>query len=660
MQNQDVKRVKIAVSRCVRNKLDPRIKEKLDNYKFMYDEYIEKNQTVKQLATILGVTGGCVAKYLKFHGIKKATFESILSKEYLHVEYTLKGRSAFSIAKEFNTSSDTVIRYLKKYKISIRGYLEYKYPSKEVEDKLNDIGFLTENYLLEKKSLDQIAKELGVVLETVRRHLIKFGIDRRDLFHDRKDVEQKLKDKNYLYTEYYQNNKTLREMGNELGVPYITVQAYMDKFGINRLTNPQRFLKDNPNLEGRLNNQKYLYEQYVTNNKTSDEIAKELNISGKAVLNSLRKFGIEIRDQYYGREDIFKKLDDKDFLYQEYIIKRKSSTQIARELGSYDSIVGSRIRSFGIVMRKSFEYECARSSLHDFQLIPLIEKYKIIHQTSYILRKPTTGDAVFEIDEYLPDYKIFLELQGMYWHGYRKKNKTTAKHVLKDIQKNSFMKKYYPDHKIVYILESDFEDGMAEQIISQIVNPVSKKKEFWDKTQYQFSISSTFEVKKFIKQHHYIGSTPINKYVFKATKDGELVAVAVFSHPSRNEQRKKYGENVLELSRYCSNEHGTNLGSWFLGKCLRYVKERPIVTYADITRYPGKPGHDGTLYKAANFKWVGKTNLNYRYLKPDGTFLHKRSVWTRAKKNGTEERSQADKEGLYRYYEWPKYIYLYE
>lgn len=90
------------------------------------------------------------------------------------------------------------------------------------------------------------------------------------------------------------------------------------------------------------------------------------------------------------------------------------------------------------------------------------------------------------------------------------------------------------------------------------------------------------------------------------------------------------------------------------------MQERPIITYADVTRMPGKPGHDGTMYRAANFKYLGLTNTNYRYLTKDGKLLHKRAIWTRSKRDGKTEQEQAEVENLIKWYEWPKKVFIYE
>jgi len=250
-------------------------------------------------------------------------------------------------------------------------------------------------------------------------------------------------------------------------------------------------------------------------------------------------------------------------------------------------------------------------------------------------------------------------LQGTYWHGYGNLNKTIAKNVYGDIKKWRILTKRFPDHKIVYILESDFSDGLAEKIIDGIINEKKRKRKKWNSSKYVFEKSTSSSVRDFVGENHYLRNVPANKYVFCVRVGGKIVAVAIFSQPSRNEQRKKYGKNVIELSRYCSSEHGTNLNSWFLSKCINQIEERPIITYADITRYPGKLSHSGTMYKAANFKYLRMTETNYRYLNANGRLLHKRAIWQRAKKNNVTESTQAKSENLTKFPEWPKNVFIY-
>ena len=74
-------------------------------------------------------------------------------------------------------------------------------------------------------------------------------------------------------------------------------------------------------------------------------------------------------------------------------------------------------------------------------------------------------------------------------------------------------------------------------------------------------------------------------------------------------------DNFIELNRLVLLKKEKNLLSWFVSKCLKNLKEKIIVAYAD-TKY-----HSGYIYQALNFYYLGLTkktkvkflNSSYRH-----------------------------------------------
>ena len=73
-------------------------------------------------------------------------------------------------------------------------------------------------------------------------------------------------------------------------------------------------------------------------------------------------------------------------------------------------------------------------------------------------------------------------------------------------------------------------------------------------------------------------------------------------------QWKRFGEreaDVIELRRLCCvDDTPRNTESYFIGKMLRWLQKnteiKTVVSYADA-----EYGHQGTIYKASNFKYLG-------------------------------------------------------
>lgn len=84
----------------------------------------------------------------------------------------------------------------------------------------------------------------------------------------------------------------------------------------------------------------------------------------------------------------------------------------------------------------------------------------------------------------------------------------------------------------------------------------------------------------------------------------------------RNEQ-----EGLLELSRLCihpnTQQEEYNITSWFVSRAIKQLRKdtkvKAIISYAD------SDFHDGTIYRACNFKYCGLTDAKKDFYFADGT-----------------------------------------
>jgi hypothetical protein len=92
---------------------------------------------------------------------------------------------------------------------------------------------------------------------------------------------------------------------------------------------------------------------------------------------------------------------------------------------------------------------------------------------------------------------------------------------------------------------------------------------------------------------------------------------------------------VLEITRFCIEPKYQikNMASWFLSRIIKLIDSqyKIVVSFADTT-----VGHQGTIYKASNWKFDGIVEPDYYY--SNGIeFFHKKSIWNQAKKLGITE-----------------------
>lgn len=109
---------------------------------------------------------------------------------------------------------------------------------------------------------------------------------------------------------------------------------------------------------------------------------------------------------------------------------------------------------------------------------------------------------------------------------------------------------------------------------------------------------------------HYLQRKPPMQDTFEWQKGNRVLAVVTFGVPaSRHMQVGACPSDpnlVVELNRLWvadDQPHGT--ASWFLAQCLPVMQPRIILSYADTA-----VGHDGTVYRAANFHYAGWTDMD--------------------------------------------------
>lgn len=108
---------------------------------------------------------------------------------------------------------------------------------------------------------------------------------------------------------------------------------------------------------------------------------------------------------------------------------------------------------------------------------------------------------------------------------------------------------------------------------------------------------------------HYIGKRPgVTVQTIGMYCDDRIVGVIVFALPPR-ETSKRYGGETWELAHlWVDDVVPTNGETWFISQAVKFVRRnhptiRCLVSYADPSA-----GHEGTIYRAANWQDDGRTD----------------------------------------------------
>ena len=123
--------------------------------------------------------------------------------------------------------------------------------------------------------------------------------------------------------------------------------------------------------------------------------------------------------------------------------------------------------------------------------------------------------------------------------------------------------------------------------------------------------------------HHYKGSrigggiTQCLAMVYENRVAGGMVL-----GPPRHSE--KYPQSIDIRRMACLEDMPRNSESWFLAKGIKWIKRnteaRGVLSYSDLTQ-----GHEGTIYKAANFDLVGTTSPT-KWVEWKGEQYHPRSL----------------------------------
>lgn len=138
----------------------------------------------------------------------------------------------------------------------------------------------------------------------------------------------------------------------------------------------------------------------------------------------------------------------------------------------------------------------------------------------------------------------------------------------------------------------------------------------------------------FVMQHHYSKACPPGKHWFSAWHGQQLVGVMLFRKPSLPKTAAAYGVQ-LELSRLVMLDHaGKNSESRFIGFALRWLAKHgeaaAVISFADP-----RAGHEGTIYRASNWEFLGKEKGHgTRRIIVDGEELHSKTAYDRWGKSG--------------------------
>jgi hypothetical protein len=244
----------------------------------------------------------------------------------------------------------------------------------------------------------------------------------------------------------------------------------------------------------------------------------------------------------------------------------------------------------------------------------------------------------YEIDIFLPDFNIGIEVNGVYWHNELYKSKNY--HLLKTIDCND------NDISLIHIFEDEWL--YRKEIVKSIIRGklgLTLNKIHARKCEIKEIISKNS--KKFLDDNHIQGNVN-SKIKLGLFYNDNLVSVMTFSRGRIIMGGKK---NEWELNRFCNllNHNVVGGASKLLKYFIRTYCPRIIVSYSDIRIF------DGGMYGKLGFDKKSQSKPNYWYVIKDireHRFKYRKSILVKEgfDKNLTEQEIMFNRK-IYRIYD---------
>lgn len=349
-----------------------------------------------------------------------------------------------------------------------------------------------------------------------------------------------------------------------------------------------------------LSNRDWLYNQRVVLRKSKEQIGKELGCSYQPVAKWIKRHQIE--DFNLTENPTAKNLlNNRDWLINEYKTKKQTLADIGNKINCSDSFVSKFIRKHGIESTPPNTYDRAINnwvSTEEKQVVEYIKSiYPGVVETS--VRRILNGN---ELDIYIPDKKIAIEYNGLYSHAYRPWEKAPALIKGADYHISKTVGCLDKGITLYHIFSDEWGAGWKNLLRNKLgcdQNRVMARK-------CKVQEIGVYVKNDFLNSYHIQGADK-SRYKYGLYHDNILVAVMTFG-------QSRFNRNYdFELIRYCVKDDYNVIGGF--SKLLSHFKKQypdcSIVSYAD-RRYS-----DGGVYLKNGFKLIHTNKPNYKYISKD-------------------------------------------
>lgn len=213
-----------------------------------------------------------------------------------------------------------------------------------------------------------------------------------------------------------------------------------------------------------------------------------------------------------------------------------------------------------------------------------------------------------ELDLYLPDKNLAIELNGNYWHSQNFGGKDKKYHLQKTLECEE------QNIQLIHIFEDEWlsHQNIVRSRFKHILNLSDGRRIYGRKC----VVKEVSPQKKnmFLNKHHIQGEDR-SKIKIGLYYEDELVSIMTFSKPRISLGAKNKRGGVWELTRYCSSEIVVGGASKLFSHFVKTKNPEEVYTYAD-RRWSHKS--EDIVYEKMGFDFVKETEPNYFYIAKNG------------------------------------------
>lgn len=312
------------------------------------------------------------------------------------------------------------------------------------------------------------------------------------------------------------------------------------------------------------------------------------------------------------------KYNDLEWIKHQHFTLQKTCHQIATELGVSDTVILHRLKIAGIQPNRWGWSEAEKQ----------LQKFIRTHYNSNILLNDRKIISPRELDIVLPDLKLAIEFNGVFWHS-EQRGKTRNYHVSKTQQCE------YQGYQLIQIYDTEWSNPITRSVIeSRLLHLLGHSTRIAAR-KCQIVKLNNVQAKDFVNQNHLQGWCGC-KYSYGLIHNNQLVAVITIG-------QSRFNNNIQwELLRYCNLKNHTVVGGMakLLTKASTDLNINEIISYAD-RRWSTSLKN---VYSSTGFQLQGISTPNYKYFQINDSeiMLESRNKYQKHKLNKLLEKFDPD------------------